>query len=68
MIDDHVHPFPLAFEPLDLASFTLDVADGEDADRRRLRLAPTRLATEMLRVRLARHLGMHAGGRRGGPR
>ena len=57
MIDDHVHPFPLAFEPLDLACFTLDVADGEDADRRRLRLAPTRLATEMLRVRLARHLG-----------
>ena len=31
MIDDHVHPFPLAFEPLDLAGFTLDVAEGDEA-------------------------------------
>lgn len=57
MIDDHVHPFPLTFEPLDLAGFSLDVADGEEADRRRLTLEPTRLYTDMLRVRLARHLG-----------
>jgi hypothetical protein len=57
VIDDHVHPFPLAFESLQLASFTLDAAEGVEADGRRLRLAPTRLATEMLRVRLARHLG-----------
>jgi uncharacterized protein len=57
VIDDHVHPFPLAFESLQLASFTLDAAEGVEADSRRLRLAPTRLATEMLRVRLARHLG-----------
>ena len=59
MIDDHVHPFPLAFEALDLAGFTLDAAEGVEADNRRLRLAPTRLATEMLRVRLASHLGCH---------
>jgi predicted TIM-barrel fold metal-dependent hydrolase len=57
VIDDHVHPFPLAFEPLDLARFTLDVAEGEDADQRRLMVEPTRLATQMLRVRLANHLG-----------
>jgi predicted TIM-barrel fold metal-dependent hydrolase len=60
MIDDHVHPFPLAFEPLDLARFTLDVADGEEADHRRLSVEPTRLVTEMLRVRLAQHLGCTA--------
>jgi hypothetical protein len=57
VIDDHVHPFPLAFEPLNLAGFTLDVAEGMEADRRRVALAPTRLALEMLRVRLARQLG-----------
>ncbi|MEO8898709.1 MAG: amidohydrolase family protein [Candidatus Dormibacter sp.] len=57
MIDDHVHPFPLTFEPLDLARFTLDVGDGDDADRRRAEIEPTRLVTEMLRVRLAGHLG-----------
>ncbi len=61
MIDDHVHPFPLAFEPLDLARFTLDVAVGEEAERRRLTIEPTRLVTEMLRVRLARHLGCEPG-------
>jgi uncharacterized protein len=61
VIDDHVHPFPLAFEPLDLAGFTLDVAVGEEAERRRLTIEPTRLVTEMLRVRLARHLGCEPG-------
>lgn len=60
MIDDHVHPFPLEFEPLDLARFTLDVAGGEEADNRRLTVEPTRLVTETLRVRLARHLGCSA--------
>ena len=57
MIDDHVHPFPLAFEPLNLARFTLDVGEGEEADRRRMTIEPTRLVTEMMRVRLGRHLG-----------
>jgi predicted TIM-barrel fold metal-dependent hydrolase len=61
VIDDHVHPFPLAFEPLDLAAFTLDVAEGEEAERARLDAEPTRLATEGLRVRLAAHLGCEAG-------
>jgi uncharacterized protein len=61
VIDDHVHPFPLAFEPLDLAAFSLDVADGEEAERARLNAEPTRLATEALRVRLAAHLGCEAG-------
>lgn len=61
MIDDHVHPFPLEFEPLELAGFTLDVADGEESDQRRLSVEPTRLATEMLRVRLACHLGCEPG-------
>jgi uncharacterized protein len=60
MIDDHVHPFPLTFEPLDLARFTLDVAEGEEAERGRLTIEPTRLVTEALRVRLARHLGCAA--------
>jgi hypothetical protein len=57
VIDDHVHPFPLAFEPLELDRFTLDVGEGEEADRRRLSVEPTRLATEMLRTRLAGRLG-----------
>jgi predicted TIM-barrel fold metal-dependent hydrolase len=57
MIDDHVHPFPLTFEPLDLARFTLDVGEDPEADRRRLSIEPARLVTEMLRVRLARYLG-----------
>ncbi len=61
MIDDHVHAFPLAFEPLDLTRLTLDVAEGEEADRRRLTVEPTRLVTEALRVRLAAHLGCEAG-------
>lgn len=57
MIDDHVHPFPLSFEPMDLASLTLDANAGTDAARRRLTLGPTRLSSEMLRVRLADRLG-----------
>jgi uncharacterized protein len=61
VIDDHVHPFPLAFEPLDLAAFTLDVAEGQEAERRRLSIEPTRLVTEALRVRLAGHLGCEVG-------
>jgi predicted TIM-barrel fold metal-dependent hydrolase len=57
VIDDHVHPFPLQFEPLDLARFTLDVEEGEDADKRRMSLDRTRVVSEMTRVRLARMLG-----------
>jgi predicted TIM-barrel fold metal-dependent hydrolase len=57
VIDDHVHPFPLSFEPLALDGLTLDVEEGEAAESRRLRLGPTRLSMEMLRTRLARYLG-----------
>lgn len=57
MIDDHVHPFPLAFEPLDLAEVTLDVAGGDAAALRRRRAEPARLAIEVLRGRLGRRLG-----------
>lgn len=57
MIDDHAHPFPLSTTSLDLADVSLDVAVGASASARRHALSPGRLATEMLRVRLARHLG-----------
>lgn len=57
MIDDHAHPFPLTTAGFDTAEVTLDIASGEAANARRRELGPGRLATEMLRVRLARHLG-----------
>lgn len=57
MIDDHAHPFPLTMEPLDLDTVTLDIAPGPAADDRRRELGPGRLASEMLRVRLAGYLG-----------
>jgi len=53
VIDDHVHPFPLAFVPLDLASMSLDVSGGPESDARRRQLAPGRLALEVMRSRLA---------------
>ncbi|MBJ7609155.1 MAG: amidohydrolase [Candidatus Dormibacteraeota bacterium] len=58
MIDDHAHPFPLAFTPLDLSGFSLDVEGGPNGDQRRLALQPARLAVEMLRIRVARRLGV----------
>lgn len=57
MIDDHAHPFSLLKTPLDPDLVTLDVAPGPAADARRRELGPGRLASEMLRVRLARYLG-----------
>lgn len=57
MIDDHAHPFPLLPAPLDPDLVTLDVTPGAAADNRRRELGPGRLASEMLRVRLARYLG-----------
>jgi hypothetical protein len=56
MIDDHVHSFGLAFEPLNLDNLTLDIEEGDEADRRRKALGPTRLVFEVLRNRLARYL------------
>ena len=61
MIDDHVHPFPLAFEPLELSRFTLDVEPGEAAEQRRVTLDRTRVVSEMTRVRLARFLDCDVG-------
>jgi predicted TIM-barrel fold metal-dependent hydrolase len=58
VIDDHVHPFPLEFAPLDLSALTLDSAFGEAAAERRRRLAPGRLANELLTTRLAGLLGV----------
>lgn len=60
MIDDHVHPFPLTFRPLDLAELTLDVGADADGPARRRRLAAGRLHNELLTARLARLLGCSA--------
>ena len=57
MIDDHCHPFSLDGEPLDPSSLSLDVGDEPDADDRRRRLGPGRVAQELLTVRLAARLG-----------
>jgi len=57
VIDGHAHPFPLATDRFDPADVTLDIATGDAADARRSDVAPGRLATEMMRVRLAGHLG-----------
>lgn len=58
MIDDHVHPIPGRFTPLDLPGITLDVEDDADGSARRQRLAPGRLALHLLTVRLARLLNV----------
>ena len=57
MIDHHCHPFELEPGPLDLRHVTLDLVDDADADARRARLRPTFLWHELLRTRLAAHLG-----------
>jgi len=56
MIDDHVHPFPLRTAPFDPAQLSLDVTAGPAADERRHRSAASRLAVELLSVRLAQLL------------
>lgn len=56
MIDDHAHPFPLRTTEFTPTEVTLDVAPGEAAAVRRGALGPSRLAVEMMAVRLARHL------------
>lgn len=58
MIDDHAHPFPLTFAPLDLAATSLDLAVREGGVP-----APTaagRLFQELLTTRLAGLLGTPA--------
>lgn len=60
MIDDHAHPFPLEFEPLELSGISLDVEPGEVATERRRDLASGRLALDLLLGRLAGLLGVAA--------
>lgn len=55
MIDDHCHPFSLEGGPLDLSLLTLDM--NPDTDGRRARLEPSRVAQELLAVRLAERFG-----------
>lgn len=57
MIDDHAHPFPAEFAPLDPGELSLDVRSGQADLRRRRELAPGRLSTELLVTRLAGYLG-----------
>lgn len=56
MIDDHAHPFPSSFVPLDLDSITLDVEKDAGAAERRRRLGPGRLFAELLTAALGRYL------------
>jgi uncharacterized protein len=58
VIDDHVHPFPLEYTPLDLHAITLDVSTDAQAERRRRSLAPGRLYLHLLQARLADLLGV----------
>ena len=58
MIDDHVHPFPLEYAPLEPHAITLDVSTDADADRRRRTLAPGRLYLHLLQAKLADLLGL----------
>ena len=58
MIDDHVHPFPLEYTPLEPHAITLDVSTDAEADRRRRRLAPGRLYLHLLQAKLADLLGV----------
>jgi predicted TIM-barrel fold metal-dependent hydrolase len=57
MIDDHAHPFPLEFAPLELASISLDTRSDPAAPSRRLRTGPGRLFEELLTGALADLLG-----------
>lgn len=58
MIDDHAHPFPTSFVPLDLDAITLDVETDAGALERRRRLGPGRLFAELLASALGRFLGV----------
>jgi len=58
MIDDHVHPFPLEYAPLELHAITLDVDTDAEAERRRRSLAPGRLYLHLLQAKLADLLGV----------
>lgn len=61
MIDDHAHPFPLAFAPFELAGISLDTGGGQEGDARRRRLASGRLFQELLCALLTGLLGLDPG-------
>jgi predicted TIM-barrel fold metal-dependent hydrolase len=58
VIDDHVHPFPLEFTPLDPPAITLELGADADGETRRRRLAPGRLSLHLMQRRLATLLGV----------
>ena len=58
MIDDHVHPFPLEYAPLEPHAITLDVNTDAEASRRPRKLAPGRLHLHLLQAKLADLLGV----------
>lgn len=58
MIDDHAHPFPLSFSPLELAGISLETGGGPDGEARRRQLGPGRVFHELLIAALARFLGL----------
>jgi uncharacterized protein len=58
VIDDHVHPFPLEYQPLALDTIGLDVEQGEAAATLRSSLAPGRLYLHLMQSRLAGLLGV----------
>jgi len=53
VIDDHVHPFPLRFAPLDLGELGLDVGSSPADVARKRGLAPGRLYLHLLENQLA---------------
>jgi uncharacterized protein len=57
VIDDHAHPFPLAYAPLDLGSVSLDVGSG---DEQRRHSGPGRVFQELCVRRLGVLLGLPA--------
>jgi predicted TIM-barrel fold metal-dependent hydrolase len=58
VIDDHVHPFPLAFAPFDTGELGLDVDSAPGAAARRRALAPGRLHVHLLETKLAAFLDL----------
>ncbi len=57
MIDHHAHPFALQGGTFDPSTLTLDVERDPGAEDRRRQQGPSRLAQELLTVRLAQRLG-----------
>jgi predicted TIM-barrel fold metal-dependent hydrolase len=60
LIDDHAHPFPTSFVPLDVDAITLDVETDAGAALRRRQLGPGRLFAELFTAAIGRYLGVEA--------